>query len=123
MTLATAPAVSLTDDGRSLTVRFDRFDLDAYALFLRTKALPESELTYSWEEDAYTLTAPARFAALLGASTAVADRERLPLAEHLFDYQGERDPAAGARWRRCGGAGRGHVGGCPAGRAGPLPSR
>lgn len=85
-TTATTP-IAIESDGRTLTVRFERFDLDAYALFLRAKRLPESELVYDWETDVYTLTAPVRFAHYLDVSAAVAEREWLPLAGHLFDFQ------------------------------------
>lgn len=74
-------------EGPTLTVRFDRFGLEDYGLFLKTKALPESELAYDWESDSYTLTAPSRFAPLLGAQAAAVERERLTFPTHLFDYQ------------------------------------
>lgn len=63
------------------------FDLDRYALFLRCKKLPESQLAYDWRSDTYRLTTPARFAALLGAAEASTTAGELPLARHLFDYQ------------------------------------
>lgn len=74
-------------NGALAEVTFDRFDLDSYGLFLRAKKLPESQLAYEWETDRYTLTTPARFAALLGAAPERAAVDRLPLAGHLFDYQ------------------------------------
>ena len=83
----TAPPVTLTEDGRSITVTFDAFGLEAYALFLRTKSLPEHELAYDWETDAYTLTTPARFAHVLGSDLIARERHQEPLADHLFDYQ------------------------------------
>lgn len=86
MTTATVEA-TVEISGARLSVRFDRYDLDRYDLFLRTKTLPESELSYDWEQDTYTLTAPARFAGLLGVASAMGDREPLPLAGHLFDFQ------------------------------------
>ena len=78
---------TVTVDGPRLSVRFDRFDLDAYNLFLRTKSLPEFDVDYDWETDAYTVTAPARFAPLLGIPQPKEPRDRLSLAPHLFDYQ------------------------------------
>lgn len=39
-------AVQLIDDRAE--VRFGRFDLDAFDLFLRVKRLPEKRLTYDW---------------------------------------------------------------------------
>ena len=75
-------------DGDLAAVDFDRFDLDGYRMFLRAKALPETQVAFDWRADRYTLTTPARFAPRLGAAlpdaTAVTP---LPLAGHLFDYQ------------------------------------
>jgi len=68
-------------------VTFDRYDLDGYSLFLRCKTLPESQTAYDWETDTYRVTTPARFAPLLGVQDPGQQRERLPLAEHLFDFQ------------------------------------
>lgn len=68
-------------------ITFDRFDLDAYRLFLAAKALPERRVEYDPWADRYTLTTPARFAERLGAAPAVSERTPLPLAGHLFDYQ------------------------------------
>lgn len=53
--------------GDRLHVRFQPpFDLAAYDLFLKCKQLPESEITLDADGLASGLTAPARFAALLG---------------------------------------------------------
>lgn len=68
-------------------VRFRRFDLDAFDLFLRVKALPEKLLAYDWRTDTYAVTTPARFARLLDPALPDVDRPALPLASHLFDYQ------------------------------------
>lgn len=73
--------------GPTLKVEFSRFGLDEYELFIRCKALPESELTYDRLADAYTIKAPARFAGLLGISVSKEPVQRLPLSNHLFDYQ------------------------------------
>jgi hypothetical protein len=43
------------DDGEAL-VRFESFDVDAYALFLRCRRLPESQIAYDWRTDSYTVT-------------------------------------------------------------------
>jgi hypothetical protein len=72
-------------------VRFDRFDLDAYRLFLRAKRLPESVVEYDEESATYVVSTDARFAPLLDESITAAVREELPLAEHLFDYLAERN--------------------------------
>ncbi len=68
-------------------VEFARFGLAEYGLFLKCKKLPESQLAYDWRRDTYTLTTPARFAAMLGAEAGAGDYAELPLAAHLFDYQ------------------------------------
>ncbi|HXM54674.1 MAG TPA: helicase-related protein [Candidatus Dormibacteraeota bacterium] len=81
----TAPSVRIVDDRAE--VRFGRFDLGAFDLFLRVKALPEKRLAYDWRTDAYTVTTPARFARLLDPVLAAVDRPAVPLADHLFDYQ------------------------------------
>lgn len=80
-----APAVTI--EGPLASIRFDRYDLESYRLFLAAKALPETQVSYDWRGDAYTLTTPARFAARLGADAPVLARVRLPLSDHLFDYQ------------------------------------
>jgi hypothetical protein len=56
-------------------------------MFIRSKVLPESEINYDREADRYVITAPARFASLLGLKEEVNEKERLPLSDHLFDYQ------------------------------------
>lgn len=75
-------------NGDRLSVNFRApFDLEAYEMFLRCKTLPEFNLDYCWQSDSYTMTAPARFASMLGVK---ADRERrpnLPFNPELFDYQ------------------------------------
>ena len=86
--LDTAPCpVRIEIQGPNMVATFDRFDLDAYQVFIKAKAIPETQVAYDWRTDAYTVTAPARFAALLGIQGAATDGELLPLAEHLFDYQ------------------------------------
>lgn len=78
-------AIAVTGD--TLTITFDRFDLDAYPLFIRTKTLPESQVAYDWQTDRYTVTTAARFAELLGVPAPPARAARPPLSNHLFDYQ------------------------------------
>ena len=90
--ISTAPdrpshAPSARIEGNLAVVEFDRFDLDAYRLFLEAKKLPESQVTFDWQTDTYRLTTPARFAARLGASVPQSLGARLPLADYLFDYQ------------------------------------
>jgi hypothetical protein len=68
-------------------VRFERFDLDSYRLFLRAKGLPESSVEYDEESGVYTVSTDARFAPLLDETLSAAPRDELPLAGHLFDFQ------------------------------------
>lgn len=79
--------MSITVTGDLATVTFSRYGLDAYQTFLRAKALPETQLTYDWQTDTYQMTTPARFAGRLGADVVIPERQTLPYAEHLFDYQ------------------------------------
>jgi len=74
-------------DEQSLKVKFSGYTLDDYETFIRCKLLPESELDYDAEADSYTITAPARFAPLLGVKTGKEGKAGLPFASHLFDYQ------------------------------------
>lgn len=73
--------------GNQISVRFERFRLEEYATFIKTKAFPESTTVYDWRTDSYTVTAPARFAHLLGVATPARVRAALPLSPWLFDYQ------------------------------------
>lgn len=82
----TVPTVQFRRDRMSVT--FDRFDLDSYRLFLKCKVLPESDVQFDPRTESYTLTAPARFAALLGV-TRPAVREQFPLLPALFPDQAE----------------------------------
>ena len=74
--------------GDTMRVLFDRFDLDAYAMFLKVKRLPESTTIFHQETETYTIEAPARFAPMLGVEVPRIEREDLPLSEFLFDDQG-----------------------------------
>lgn len=79
--------MSVVVDGTRALVRFDRFDLESYRLFLRAKGLPESLVEYDETSGVYTVSTDARFAPMLDASLAELVRDELPLAGHLFDYQ------------------------------------
>jgi hypothetical protein len=59
----------------------------AYDLFLKCKGLPEQSIVYDWPRDAYVLSAPARFAPMLGVPLPPQDKPWLPMPPHLFDYQ------------------------------------
>lgn len=88
--IQTAPQILI--DGATLRVDFLRFDLDAYALFLKVKRLPEYtiELIEGGDgggEMAYRITAPARFAPLLGVAAPLDRQGRLDLPDFLHDDQ------------------------------------
>ncbi len=74
-------------EGNLAVVNFNKFDLDTYKLFLKTKKLPEHQIAYDWKTDTYRLTTPARFAPMLGAAAPDLLASSLPIASHLFDYQ------------------------------------
>ncbi len=80
-------AIPIHVEGDIATVSFNRFDLDAYRLFLRTKKLPESSVAYDWRTDTYTVSTAARFAPRLGADIQVTELPRPAVAPHLYDYQ------------------------------------
>jgi hypothetical protein len=77
----------VTIDNDLLSVHFDRFDLEAYDLFLKVKRLPESTVEFVPEGETYRVTAPARFAPLLGVPLPKACARILPLSKFLFDDQ------------------------------------
>lgn len=78
-------AVAIADD--RLRVHFDRFDLDSYQLFLKAKSLPEYEVEFHREGETYTITAPARFAGMLGVELPTDRAKDLGLSPFLFDDQ------------------------------------
>lgn len=73
--------------GDQMSVRFDSFDLASYDLFLKVKRLPESRVEFHGEGETYTVSAPARFAALLGVVDERPPTVSLPYAPHLLDDQ------------------------------------
>lgn len=73
-------------DGDRLIVPFERFGLEEYDLFLRSKAIPEAHVVYDPDRATYRIEAPARFAGVLGVAGAGAPQPWLPLPEHLYDY-------------------------------------
>lgn len=78
-----------TITGSDLNISFRApWTTDDYNLFLRSKHLPERVLDYERETRSYTLTAPARFASIVGLdpSGIIPPVKREPAA-HLFDYQ------------------------------------
>lgn len=84
--LSRMTATELTDSEVRVEFRAP-WELADHELFIRTKALPELLIDYRWEDDSYTLRAPARFARVLGLATQAPAVRELPLAGHLFDYQ------------------------------------
>ena len=89
-----------------MRVRFDRFDLDAYGLFLRCKKLPESQVIYH-DDFTWTIDAPARYASMLGVAAPGFDIGDLPFHESMFEDQREIVPQAlaikrYACWSDCG---------------------
>lgn len=77
--------ISVVDD--TISVTFNRFDLDAYGVFLQSKKLPEYSLDYDSAADSYRLTTPKRFAHIFELEDVGTGREWLPLNQALFDYQ------------------------------------
>lgn len=79
--------MSATIEDELVRVDFDRYDPNAYEMFMRVKALPERRIAYDVKLDRYTVTTPKRFAPILGLDAGRAENEGLGVAEHLFDYQ------------------------------------
>lgn len=81
----TAPTIDIAGD--RLSVHFADFSAASYPLFLKVKALPEYNLEYVPESETYRITAPARFAPLLGFAGSTARRSGEKLSSFLFDDQ------------------------------------
>jgi len=79
--------VSVVLDGNEARVTFERFDLEAYEVFLRCKAIPEKRLSINERSGAYTVSTPARFASMLDPALETEAAKPQALAGHLFDYQ------------------------------------
>ena len=78
---------SIHIDGETLRVHFDSFDIESYGLFLQVKRLPEYQLQRDDLTETYTITAPARFAAMLGVEQPTREVSDLPLPQFMFDDQ------------------------------------
>jgi superfamily II DNA or RNA helicase len=78
-------AVQIT--GERMQVHFDDFSAESYPLFLRVKSLPEYDLEFVAESETYRITAPARFASMLGIVDSSFKAPPLPVASFLFDDQ------------------------------------
>ncbi|MHC5540143.1 DEAD/DEAH box helicase family protein, partial [Singulisphaera rosea] len=83
--MVATPEIAFRDD--QLAVRFDRFDTESYDLFLRVKRLPEYQVEFHPDDETYSITAPARFASMLGVERPVGGREDLQPSKFLFDDQ------------------------------------
>lgn len=97
----------ITIDGDRLSVRFDRFDASAYERFLQVKRLPEFELKFDVHTESYTVTAPKRFATMLGAQLDQYQDGELAMADFLYDDQAAivrmaLDSKRFACWSDCG---------------------
>ena len=80
-------SATITND--ELTVRFEApWTLEKHALFIRTKRIPEAQIDYTWQDDSYTLKAPARFAPLIGLDVPQScTAAGMDIADYLFDFQ------------------------------------
>lgn len=85
--MTNTPAIQFTAD--RLSVHFDQFGPSAYDLFLKCKRLPEFDVEFHPEGETYTITAPARFAKLLGATAPKLKVKPLPYCKALYDDQVE----------------------------------
>lgn len=77
----------ITISGGQLRITFSQFDLAGYDLFLRCKKLPEQRIEFDRATGTYEVTAPERFARLLGIDHSPPNALDLPMADHLWDYQ------------------------------------
>lgn len=77
-----------TIDGDSVRLHFNApWDLQAYELFIRAKQLPEAQYAFDRASDSYTVSAPARFAPLVGLEAPAVVAHHLPLSPFLFPVQ------------------------------------
>jgi superfamily II DNA or RNA helicase len=73
--------------GDQMRVDFTQFDRQAYDLFLKAKRLPEYKIICDHESLTYSITAPARFAGMLGVEAVTQPPSPLPMSEFLYDDQ------------------------------------
>lgn len=74
-------------EGDLLRVRFEVFDIASYAMFLRVKRLPEVTIEFDRLTETYAVSAPARFAKMLGIEAPERAVTELPFASFLFEDQ------------------------------------
>jgi len=79
--------ISVVDD--RLSVNFERFGLEEYDVFLKTKTLPETAVEYDDVKETYRVTAPARFAGHFGLQAPAPRKPWLPLPQSMHDYQAD----------------------------------
>lgn len=79
------PAVSF--QGGRMHLHFERFGLAEYRVFLEAKRIPEYSIDFDRERETYTLSAPERFAGMLGLDPPAREAGDLPLSDFLFDDQ------------------------------------
>lgn len=73
---------------KEVSLRFaSPWDLETYKTFLLAKRLPEARYDFDRESDSYTVSAPSRFAPLVGLDAPCPAGRRDPLAEFLFPVQ------------------------------------
>lgn len=70
-----------------MVVPFERFGLQEYELFLRTKKIPEQRVTFDEAAGAWMVEAPARYAELLGVARPVPAGRRREFPAFMWDYQ------------------------------------
>jgi superfamily II DNA or RNA helicase len=97
--------VQFADD--RMRVHFGSFGIDEYQTFLKCKRLPECDVEFDDATETYTITAPARFAEMLGQKAPVSRRKRLPWNPALYDdqqylCQTSLDAKRFAVWSGCG---------------------
>ncbi len=59
----------------------------AYDVFIRSKKIPESTISYNSRENSYLIDAPGRFAELFGVDSGCHSTNWLAPAKYLHDYQ------------------------------------
>ena len=70
-----------------MRLHFQTFGMDDYQMFLRAKALTESQTVFHVEDETYSVQTPARFAAMLGLSPIGPAVPELALSDFLFEDQ------------------------------------
>lgn len=100
--------ISVEIEGDQMSVHFNEWGPDAYQMFLKVKRLPEYQIDFKPETETYRVTAPSRFAPMLGAKLPRRKGDELPYNPRLFDDQVfvVRQALAAKRfaiWKDCGG--------------------